>query len=83
MKSPSLTIGIEEEYQIIDPETRELRSYITEILSGDHLLPGITPPVTFERGFDADPLRSYLESVGVRSGRDLQRVAARGVDMIF
>ena len=37
MKSPSLTLGIEEEYQIIDPETRELRSYITEILSGDHM----------------------------------------------
>lgn len=27
-----LTIGIEEEYQIIDPETRELTSYITEFL---------------------------------------------------
>src|SRR4051812_9293113 len=25
MKAPSLTMGIEEEYQIIDPETRELR----------------------------------------------------------
>jgi carboxylate-amine ligase len=37
MKPPSLTLGIEEEYQIIDPETRELRSYITEILSGDHM----------------------------------------------
>lgn len=32
MQPPSLTIGIEEEYQIIDPQTRELRSYITEIL---------------------------------------------------
>ncbi|MGB8344605.1 MAG: carboxylate-amine ligase [Ktedonobacteraceae bacterium] len=32
MKPPSLTIGIEEEYQIIDPQTRELRSYISEIL---------------------------------------------------
>ncbi len=32
MKPPSLTLGIEEEYQIIDPETRELRSYITEML---------------------------------------------------
>ena len=38
MKSPSLTLGIEEEYQIIDPNTRELRSYITEILKGDHLV---------------------------------------------
>ena len=32
MKAPSLTIGIEEEYQIIDPTTGELRSYITQIL---------------------------------------------------
>jgi carboxylate-amine ligase len=38
MKAPSLTIGIEEEYQIIDPATRELRSYITEILAGDHMI---------------------------------------------
>jgi carboxylate-amine ligase len=38
MKAPSLTLGIEEEYQIIDPTTRELRSYITEILKGDHLV---------------------------------------------
>ena len=30
MKSPTLTIGIEEEYQIIDPQTRELKSYITQ-----------------------------------------------------
>ncbi|HXY29596.1 MAG TPA: carboxylate-amine ligase [Gemmatimonadaceae bacterium] len=38
MKAPSLTLGIEEEYQIIDPVTRELRSYITEILAGEHLM---------------------------------------------
>ena len=38
MKAPSLTIGIEEEYQIIDPVTRELKSYITEILAGDHMI---------------------------------------------
>ena len=38
MKPPSLTLGVEEEYQIIDPETRELRSYITEFLKGDHLV---------------------------------------------
>lgn len=36
VKRPSLTIGIEEEYQIIDPETRELTSYITQFLDGDH-----------------------------------------------
>ncbi|MDQ6634362.1 MAG: carboxylate-amine ligase [Gemmatimonadota bacterium] len=38
MKAPSLTLGIEEEYQIIDPQTRELKSYITEILAGDKLM---------------------------------------------
>ncbi|MDP9309371.1 MAG: carboxylate-amine ligase [Chloroflexota bacterium] len=31
------TMGIEEEYQIIDPETRELRSYITQILEQGRL----------------------------------------------
>ncbi|HEY8602120.1 MAG TPA: carboxylate-amine ligase [Thermomicrobiales bacterium] len=38
MKAPSLTLGIEEEYQIIDPQTRELKSYITEILEDGKLL---------------------------------------------
>jgi carboxylate-amine ligase len=44
MKPPSLTLGIEEEYQIIDPETRELRSYITEILHGDQMTLGEIKP---------------------------------------
>ncbi|HEU5422154.1 MAG TPA: carboxylate-amine ligase [Nitrolancea sp.] len=38
LRQPSLNIGIEEEYQIIDPETRELRSYIREILQDDHVV---------------------------------------------
>jgi carboxylate-amine ligase len=38
LKPPSLTIGIEEEYQIVDPQTRELRSYITEILEEGRLI---------------------------------------------
>jgi carboxylate-amine ligase len=38
MKPPSLTIGIEEEYQIIDPQTRELRSYITQFLEEGRLV---------------------------------------------
>lgn len=38
MKAPSLTIGIEEEYQIVDPQTRELRSYITQILEEGRLI---------------------------------------------
>ncbi len=43
-KAPSLTIGIEEEYQIIDPKTRELRSYITEILKEDVVVLGEVKP---------------------------------------
>jgi len=38
LKAPSLTIGIEEEYQIVDPETRELRSYITQIIEEGKLI---------------------------------------------
>ncbi|MBN9118783.1 MAG: carboxylate-amine ligase [Planctomycetes bacterium] len=38
MKAPSLTIGIEEEYQIIDPATGELKSYITQILDEGKLV---------------------------------------------
>jgi glyoxylase-like metal-dependent hydrolase (beta-lactamase superfamily II) len=45
------------------------------LLSGDHLLPGVTPPVTFERGFDADPLRSYLDS--------LRRIADRAPGLVL
>ena len=37
MQPPSLTIGIEEEYQIIDPSTGELKSYITQILEDGKL----------------------------------------------
>jgi carboxylate-amine ligase len=40
MNTPSLTIGIEEEYQIIDPVTRELRSYVQQFIErGQAVLP--------------------------------------------
>src|SRR5215208_4915758 len=32
------TLGIEEEYQVVDPETRELRSYITQILERGRMI---------------------------------------------
>ncbi len=38
MASPKLTIGIEEEYQIIHPETRELTSYVQELLEDGRLV---------------------------------------------
>jgi glutamate---cysteine ligase / carboxylate-amine ligase len=38
MPTPSFNIGIEEEYQIIDPVTGELRSYITELLEAGKVI---------------------------------------------
>src|ERR1700732_2906826 len=38
LKDHVFTLGIEEEFQIIDPETRELRSHIQQILAGGKML---------------------------------------------
>ena len=38
MYYPSLNIGIEEEYQIVDPSSRELMGYITQSMSSDQLV---------------------------------------------
>ena len=38
MKQHTFTLGIEEEFAIIDPETRELRSHIHEILEGGKIM---------------------------------------------
>ncbi|HSB09176.1 MAG TPA: carboxylate-amine ligase [Blastocatellia bacterium] len=37
---PDFTLGIEEEFQIIDPNTRELRSHITEMIDEGRMLLG-------------------------------------------
>ena len=37
-KEHTYTLGIEEEFAIVDPETRELRSHIQEILEGGKVL---------------------------------------------
>src|SRR3954470_6713644 len=33
-KLPIFTLGVEEEYQIIDPQTRDLRSHLSKIVDG-------------------------------------------------
>ena len=38
MDIKKLTVGIEEEYQVINPETGELTSYIAEFLERDAVL---------------------------------------------
>jgi glyoxylase-like metal-dependent hydrolase (beta-lactamase superfamily II) len=45
------------------------------LCSGDHLLSVVSPPVTFERGFERDPMGSYLDS--------LARVAALEPDLVL
>jgi carboxylate-amine ligase len=81
MKAPSLTLGIEEEYQIIDPETRELRSYITEILQGDKvILDEVKPELhqsMVEIGSKVCRAPSDLRSVLVRLRGMVMDLAAR------
>ena len=38
MERPAFTLGVEEEFQITDPETRELRSHVQEILDEGKIL---------------------------------------------
>ena len=45
------------------------------LCSGDHLLQVVSPPVTFERGFERDPMGSYLDS--------LERVAALEPELVL
>jgi carboxylate-amine ligase len=37
-KLPTFTLGVEEEYQIIDPETRDLRSHLSKIVDGAKII---------------------------------------------
>lgn len=44
MKDPAPALGVEEEYQIVDPATGELKSYITQILEDGHIsVEGVKP----------------------------------------
>jgi carboxylate-amine ligase len=62
---PQLTIGVEEEYQIIDPTTRELRSYVQRFLDqGKTVLP---------HQVHAEFMQSQVE-VGTRICRDIGEV---------
>lgn len=54
MITPSFTIGIEEEYQIIDPQTRELKSYITQFLETSERM-------TFRESIKAEMHQSMVE----------------------
>ena len=79
---PRLTIGIEEEYQIIDPETRELRSYITELLEAgkvilkEQLKPELHQSIV-EIGTEVCSTPAEARQEIVRLRRTLMELAAR------
>ena len=53
-KQPNFTLGIEEEFQIIDPETRALRSHVQEILEEGKM-------VLLEKNFKPEMHQSVVE----------------------
>ena len=80
MCDPSLTIGIEEEYQIIDPTTRELCSYVQRFLErGQTVLPDQIRPEFLQSQVEAgtriceDVHEARLELVRMR--RSIQELA--------
>ena len=70
MSLPNLTLGIEEEYQIIQPDTRELRSYIQEFLEQGRLV--------LQDQIKGEFLQSQVE-VGSHICRNIQEVRAEVV----
>jgi gamma-glutamyl:cysteine ligase YbdK (ATP-grasp superfamily) len=65
------TLGIEEEFQIIDPETRELRSHIQEILAdGKMILKEHVKPEMYQSAVDQMVAETYegLGELAVNAG---------------
>lgn len=80
MKPPSLTLGVEEEYQVIDPETWLLHPYVTEALQQEALtVKGIKPELhqsTVEVGTEVCQTPAEIRSELVRLRRAVSELAA-------
>ena len=81
MKDPSLTLGVEEEYQVVDPATGELRSYITQILDADGQISveGIKPELhqsVIEVGSSVSETPAQIREEVVRLRRAVMDLAA-------
>jgi carboxylate-amine ligase len=63
----AFTLGVEEEYQVIDPQSRELRSYITQILE---------PGRTILREQIKPEMHQSIVEVGTRPCRTISEVRA-------
>ncbi len=66
------TLGVEEEYQIVDPETRELRSYVSEIIEGGK---------TVLRERVRPELHQSMVEVGTTICEDVSQVRSQLVEM--
>src|SRR3712207_5353051 len=82
IERPAFTLGIEEEFQIVDPETRELRSHVQAMLEeGRRLLQERVKPelhqsvVELGTGICKDAREVRADVSGLRS--ELIRLAAR------
>jgi carboxylate-amine ligase len=88
MKDPSLTLGIEEEYQIVDPETGELSSYITQLLDADGQITveGIKPELhqsVIEVGSTVCETPAQIRDEVIRLRGEVKRLAASdGLDIV-
>lgn len=86
MKEPSLTLGVEEEYQVVHPETGELTSFIHRLLGGNALPPEIKPELhrsVLEVGTDVceTPAEVRAELKRLR-GAVLDVVSEGGLEMV-
>jgi len=66
------TLGVEEEYQIVDPETRELRSYVSEIIEDGK---------TVLRERVRPEMHQSMVEVGTTVCKDVQAVRSQLVEM--
>jgi carboxylate-amine ligase len=82
MAAPTLNIGIEEEYQIINPATRELRSYVQQFLEhGQAVLPDQIRPEFLQSQVEAgtricDDIKQARREL-VRMRRSIWQLAER------
>jgi len=82
MNAPSLTLGIEEEYQVVDPESGQLQSYITQILDeeGQITVEGVKPELhqsVVEVGSGVCRTSSEIRAEVVRLRRSVIELAER------
>ena len=81
MSEAPFTLGIEEEFQIIDPETRDLRSHVQHLIDDEHTLQDQLKPELHQSVIEVGT--NICRDIGearqevVRLRRDLARLARR------